>query len=76
MFKFIKWTIKTILVITGIIPFTRCGAGYKQENGKTTFNGKEIVDKNFVVLSEEFAKDSTAAAAKARLDALTVQNPH
>lgn len=66
MFKFIKWVIRTLLVITGIIPFTRCSSGYRQKDGKVTFNGKEITDKNFIVLSSEFAKDSTVAYYKSR----------
>ncbi|MEO6732825.1 MAG: DKNYY domain-containing protein [Ferruginibacter sp.] len=59
-----KWIIKTILVISGIIPLSKCSSGYKEKNGKTTFNGKEITDKNFVILSDEFAKDSTTAYYK------------
>lgn len=53
-----------ILVFTGIIPLARCSSGYSEKNGKITFNGKEITDKNFVVLSNEFAKDSTTAYYK------------
>ncbi|MEO5889323.1 MAG: DKNYY domain-containing protein [Ferruginibacter sp.] len=66
MFKLIKWAIKTVLVLTGILPLFRCSSGYKQKDGKVTFNGKEITDKSFVVLSEEFAKDSTTAWYKER----------
>lgn len=65
-FKVIKWTIKTILVIFGVIPLSRCSSGYQEENGKVTFNGKEITDKSFKVLSKEFAKDSTTAYYKER----------
>ena len=64
VFKIMKWCVKMILVITGIIPLARCGSGYNKKDGKITFNGKEITDKNFVVLSEEFAKDSTTAYYK------------
>ena len=66
MFKFIKWVIKTVLVLLGILPFTRCSSGYREKDGKVTFNGKEITDKSFVVLSNEFAKDSTTAYYKSR----------
>lgn len=62
----IKWSVKTLLIITGIIPFTRCSSGYKNDNGKITFDGKEITDKNFVVLSDEFARDSSTAYYKSR----------
>ncbi len=64
VFKIMKWCVKMILVITGIIPLARCSSGYSKKDGKITFNGKEITDKNFVVLSDEFAKDSTTAYYK------------
>lgn len=64
MFKIIKWSIKTFLLLTGILPLLRCSSGYKEKNGKATFNGKEITDTNFIVLSDEFAKDSTTAYYK------------
>lgn len=63
-FKFFKWVFKTILVIFGVIPFSGCGSGYREKNGKITFNGREITDKSFKVLSNEFAKDSVAAYYK------------
>ncbi|MEO6722391.1 MAG: hypothetical protein ABIN67_18630, partial [Ferruginibacter sp.] len=66
MFKLIKWCIKTILILTGIMPLFRCSSGYRQKDGKITFNGKEITDKNFIVLNEAFAKDSTTAYYKDR----------
>ena len=66
VFKIIKWSIKMVLVITGILPLARCSSGYIQQDGKTTFNGKEITDKSFVVLSNEFAKDSAAVYYKER----------
>jgi len=65
-FKFIKWAFKAVLVIFGIIPFSRCSSGYREKDGKVTFDGKEITDKSFVVLSNEFAKDSTAAYYKSK----------
>lgn len=66
MLKFMKWYFKTLLILTGLAPLFRCGSGYKEKNGKVYFNGNEITDKNFVVLSDEFAKDSTTAYYKDR----------
>lgn len=66
IFKFIKWIAKTVLVLLGILPFTRCSSGYRGKDGKVYFNGKEITDKSFVVLSDDFAKDSTTAYYKGR----------
>ncbi len=63
-FKFIKWVGKVILIITGILPLARCSSGYGTKNGKPTFNGKEITDESFIVLSKEFAKDSATAYYK------------
>ena len=64
MTKFIKWFIKTLLVIAGIFPLLKCSSGYEKKNGKITFNGKEITDRNFMVLNEVFAKDSSTAYYK------------
>ncbi|MEO6915071.1 MAG: DKNYY domain-containing protein [Chitinophagaceae bacterium] len=64
MCKVFTWPIRLILIIFGVIPLTRCSSGYREENGKVMFNGKEITDKSFVVLSSEFAKDSIAAYYK------------
>lgn len=64
MTKLIRWVIKTVVLLTGIFPLTRCSSGYKERNGKVTFNGKEITDKNFVVLNDAFAKDSSTAYYK------------
>ncbi|MEP7265611.1 MAG: DKNYY domain-containing protein, partial [Bacteroidota bacterium] len=64
MFKLIKWIFKTMLVLTGIMSFTKCGSGYKKKDGKIYFDGKEITDKSFVVLNDAFAKDSTTAYFK------------
>lgn len=63
-FKFIKWVFKAVLVIFGVIPFSGCSSGYREKNGKVTFDGREITDKSFKVLSNEFAKDSAAAYYK------------
>lgn len=51
-------------MLTGILPLLRCSSGYQENNGKKTFNGKEITDKHFVVLNESFAKDSLYAYYK------------
>jgi hypothetical protein len=59
-----KWIVKTMLMLTGILPLFKCSSGYKDEKGKITFNGKEITDKNFVVLNKSFAKDSTTVYYK------------
>lgn len=59
-----KWIVKTMLMLTGILPLFKCSSGYKDEKGKVTFNGKEITDKNFVVFNKAFAKDSTTAYYK------------
>lgn len=64
MLRLIKWSIKTVLLLTGLASLFRCGSGYKERNGKISFNGKEISDKTFVVLSDEFAKDSATAYYK------------
>jgi hypothetical protein len=63
-FKMTRWAIKTMLIIFGIVPLTRCGSGYREKNGKVTFNGKEIMDKSFIVLIDEFAKNDSAAYYK------------
>ena len=63
-FKIIRWAIKTVLVIFGIIPLSRCGSGYKEKNGKITFNGREITDKNYIVLNDQFAKNDSGAYYK------------
>lgn len=65
-FKIVRFVSKTIFIIFVIILQCGCSTGYKEKNGKVTFNGKEITDKNFIVLSEEFAKDSASAYYKER----------
>ncbi len=66
MFRLIKWSIKTVLFLTGLLPFFKCSSGYREKNEKVTFNGKEITDKSFIVLNDAFAKDSTTAYYKER----------
>lgn len=63
-FKIIKWAIKTVLIIFGIVPLSRCSSGYKEKDGKITFNGKEITDKNYIVLNDQFAKNDSGAYYK------------
>jgi hypothetical protein len=58
VFKLIKWIFKSIFILTGLFSLFRCNSGYKEKDGKIFFNGKEITDKNFVVLNDVFAKDS------------------
>ena len=51
----------TLIILSVIIVITGCSSGYREKNGRVTFNGEEIADKNFVVLNESFGKsDSTA----------------
>jgi hypothetical protein len=53
-----------MLIIFGVLPLSRCGSGYKEKDGKVTFNGNEINDEHFVVLNNSFAKNDTAAYYK------------
>lgn len=64
MFNLLKWSVKTVLFLAGILPMLKCNSGYRDKEGKITFNGKEITDKNFVVLNNVFAKDSAHAYYK------------
>jgi hypothetical protein len=64
IFKIVKWVFKSVFVILGILPFSRCGSGYKEKDGKIFFNGKEITDKSFVVLNDEFAKSDSGVYYK------------
>ncbi|MBK9272330.1 MAG: DKNYY domain-containing protein [Saprospiraceae bacterium] len=59
LIKLLKWFAKSILVLLGILPLIRCSSGYKDEGGKTYFNGKEITDRKFKVLNEVFAKNDS-----------------
>ncbi len=64
LFKVMRWCVKMVLAITGILPFARCGSGYRENNGKVTFDGEEISDKSFIVLNNVFGKDSADAYYK------------
>jgi len=64
LFRIMKWCVKVVLVITGILPFARCGSGYREKDGKVTFNGEEITDTSFVVLNDVFAKSDSGAYYK------------
>lgn len=64
MIRLFKALIRTLLVLTGIIPFLKCGSGYKSENGKASFDGKEITEKGLIVLNDAFAKDDSNAYYK------------
>jgi len=66
LFKVMRWVIRTIFVIVGVIPLSRCSSGYKEKNGKVTFNGKEIDGKGFVVLNRAFAKNDSTVYYKER----------
>ena len=63
-FKIVKWLLKTLFLIIGSFPVFKCGSADK--DGEIKFNGEVITDKNFIKLSEEFAKDSTTAYYKSR----------
>lgn len=65
-FKVVKWGFKTMLLIFGIIPQSGCSSGYKENKGKIILDGKEITNKNLIVLSDEFAKDSSVVYYKGR----------
>lgn len=61
MFKLLKQAIRTLLLCTVLLSLFGCNSGYKEKDGKITFNGEAITDKSFIVLNEAFAKnDSTA----------------
>lgn len=62
LFKFAKWIFKTIFLIIGAILF-KCNSDEKE---KIRFNGKVITDENFIVLNDQFAKDSANAYYKSR----------
>ena len=62
--KLVKWSFRALLFLIGASPLFRCSSGYKTEDGKVTFDGEVITDKSFIVLSDEFAKDSTSAYYK------------
>jgi hypothetical protein len=62
----VKWAVKTILVIAGVIPLSRCSSGYKQKDGKLTFNGKELTGKGWRILNSSFALNDSAVYYKER----------
>jgi hypothetical protein len=62
--KVIKWSFRLILGVTGILPFAGCSSGYREKDGKITFNGEEINGKNFIALNDVFAKDDSSAYYK------------
>lgn len=66
LYKVTRWIIKTILVIVGVIPLSRCSSGYKQKDGKVTFNGKELDGEGWIVFNESFAKNDTTVYYKTR----------
>lgn len=66
-YKMIKWTFRALLFFIGLSPLSRCGAGYRNQEGKIKFNGKEISDKNFEVLNGSFGKNDTAVFYKEHL---------
>src|SRR4028118_796306 len=63
-FRIMKWWIKLVMLITGALLLVRCGSGYKEKDGKVTFNGEDITDKSFIVLNEVFAKSDSGAYYK------------
>lgn len=59
MIKFIYRLFRSVLMLSGIVSFTRCSSGYKKDGDKVLFNGKEV-DKDLKILNKVFAKnDST-----------------
>jgi hypothetical protein len=64
LFKLLTRFFKLILMLTGVVSFSRCGgSGYQQDGDKVTFNGEEV-SKDMKVLNDVFAKDSTTAYYK------------
>ncbi|MEO6039954.1 MAG: DKNYY domain-containing protein [Saprospiraceae bacterium] len=60
LFKFFQ----LVLMLTGVISVSRCGgSGYHADGDKVFFNGEEV-SKDLKVLSDEFAKDDSAAYFK------------
>ncbi|MBC7848874.1 MAG: DKNYY domain-containing protein [Chitinophagaceae bacterium] len=64
VFKLFRSLLKVIFIATGILPFFKCSSGYKETNGKKTYNGKEITDATFKILNDAFATDSATAYFK------------
>lgn len=64
LFKLIFKFFKLVLMLTGVISFSRCGgSGYQTAGNKVFYNGKEV-SKDLKVLSDVFAKDDSAAYFK------------
>jgi len=63
-FKLIKWMGKSMCLLIGVLPLCKCQSGYRNQDGKIKFNGKEISDKNFVILNACFGKTDTAVFYK------------
>ncbi|MCG2615247.1 DKNYY domain-containing protein [Terrimonas sp. NA20] len=62
-----KWLIKTILILAGIIPLSRCSSGYKQKDGKLTFNGKELTGDGWQILNTSFAVNDSIIYYKEKI---------
>ncbi|MBP6827157.1 MAG: DKNYY domain-containing protein [Saprospiraceae bacterium] len=63
-FKLVFRFFKFVLMLTGVISFSRCGgSGYQKDGDKVFFDGKEV-SKDLKVLNEVFAKDDTTAYFK------------
>ena len=70
LFQFIRFCFRMmyklfrlVLMITGIITVVRCSSGFTKKGDKVYYNGEEV-GKDFVVLSEEFAKDDSTVYFK------------
>jgi len=73
IFTFLKWlfklafrVLKLLFMIIGSFPVFQFLSRNKGDKDETRFDGKVISDKNFIVLSKEFGKDSTTAYYKSR----------
>jgi len=64
MFRILQWALKSLLLVSGILPFMRCAQGYQEKDGVKTYNGEAVTDKDLVLLNEAFAKDSGHAYYK------------
>ncbi len=64
LFRLIFKFFKLVLMLTGVISFSRCGgSGYQTDGNKVFYNGKEV-SKDLKVLNDVFAKDDSAAYFK------------
>lgn len=66
LFKIARWVLGTVVVIFGITPQSGCSSGYENNNGAITLDGKEIANKDFIVLSDVFGKDLVAVYYKGK----------